>query len=91
MSPISTVLDHKPHKKSLAQTPDETGFVARAEYCAFAVPVRRGDPACEADRWPEQDERQRSWTTYGEACKAIEWRRDIHQLLLRAESHLQRR
>lgn len=77
--------DHKPHKHSLALDSSSPSFVPRAHYTAFLVNVHQGDSDCESNEWPEKDERKRIWTSYENACKEIQWRKDIHILLLQAE------
>jgi diphosphoinositol-polyphosphate diphosphatase len=79
---MTTILDHKPHKKSPVEDPSEAGFVARAEYEAHEVRVGQGQSISELEDWPEQDERRRKWVSVQEALHLIEWRKDIHQLLI---------
>lgn len=80
--------DHKPHKHSPSSDHGSDSFVPRARYTAFLVNVQKGDPQCELDQWPERQERKRFWTSYEDACKEIQWRKDIYQLLLQADGKL---
>lgn len=78
----NTVLDFKAHKTSSITDPQMEGFVPRANYEAHEIQVVKGDCDSELDEWPEEKERRRIWVTVPEALNLIEWRKDIHQLLL---------
>jgi diphosphoinositol-polyphosphate diphosphatase len=80
----NTILDHKPHKKSPVDDPKTQGFVARAIYKSHEIKVDQDNPKSEHSDWPEKNERSRKWVSFGEACQLIEWRKDIHQLLLQS-------
>ncbi|UZJ57320.1 hypothetical protein CBS101457_006640 [Exobasidium rhododendri] len=79
---MTTITDHKPHKKSPIDDSTKEGFVARATYEAHQIRVGQGQSESELEEWPEKDERERKWVSVQEAIRMIEWRRDIHQLLL---------
>lgn len=80
--------DHKAHKHSPSSDHGSGEFVPRARYTAFLINVKQGDPQCELDQWPEENERKRLWVSYEDALKEIKWRKDIYQLLLQAEGKL---
>jgi diphosphoinositol-polyphosphate diphosphatase len=79
---LSTITDHKPHKSSVVSNPEEEGFIPRAIYEAHEIIIAKSDPESELSEWPENDERSRRWVTFKEAVELIQWRKDIHELLL---------
>lgn len=79
---IGSVDDHKPHKHSSTTT----NFIPRATYTAFLIEIKKGDQESELEDWPEKHERKRVWMSFDDACKAIEWRKDIFTLLQQSKT-----